>query len=49
LTKRDEYIIDGQRVESEIKQLIRKQMLPKRPPGRNYDRKTKVGKYRKYK
>ncbi len=49
LTKRDEYIADGQRVENELMKLIRKQMLPKRPKGRKYSRKTKKGKYRKYK
>ena len=49
LTKKDEYIINGQQVEEEINKIIRKEILPKRPPGRQYMRKTKVGKYRKYK
>lgn len=35
---------DGQRVENELKQLIRKQILPNRSPGCNYTRKTKKGK-----
>ena len=49
LTKREEYIANGQQVENELKKLIRQQVLPKRPPDRKYLRKTKNGKYRKYK
>jgi hypothetical protein len=30
-------------------QLIREQILPRRPDGRSYSRKTKIGKYQKYK
>ncbi len=49
LTKREEYIKNGQQVEKELKQLICKQILPRRPDGRSYERKTKNGKYSKYK
>ena len=48
-TKKEEYITDGQQVEKELKQLVAKEMLQKRKPDRKYDRRTKQGKYRKYK
>ena len=49
LTKKEEYIIDGLRVVEEMNQLILKQMLQKRKPNRKYERRTKQGKYSKYK
>ena len=43
-----EYIRDGQQVVEELERLIKKEMLPKRKPGRKYPRRTKKGTYRKY-
>ncbi len=49
LIKQEEYIIDGPLVVEEMNQLILKQMLQKRKPNRKYERRTKQGKYSKYK
>ena len=50
LTKKGEYIITGLQEDMDnLLNQIKKQTLPNRKPNRNYSRKTKIGKYQKYK
>lgn len=49
IDKREEYTTDGPRVVRELRKLLLKQHLQKRKPNRRYKRRTKQGKYKKYK